>query len=125
VSGQLHASAALTPAKELPAPIGESWTDPRTGLDDIQKLKFLTLPGLKLRPFSHPSRSHSLYLLRYRGSLLLAKMFISLSNSQRNCTLNKQTTLHVFLVTGTRSGKLIILILGQNLRIKLIPYGMH
>jgi hypothetical protein len=25
--------------------------DPRVGLDDVQKRKFLTLPGLELRPF--------------------------------------------------------------------------
>jgi hypothetical protein len=46
------------------------WTDPRAGLDDTQKLTFLTLPRFELRPFGCPSRSQSLYRLRYRGSLL-------------------------------------------------------
>jgi hypothetical protein len=28
--------------------------DPRAGLDDIEKLKFLTLPGLELRSLGRP-----------------------------------------------------------------------
>jgi hypothetical protein len=45
------------------------WVDPRTGLNDVEKRKFLTLPGLKLRPLGCPGRSQSLYLIRYPGSL--------------------------------------------------------
>jgi hypothetical protein len=41
--------------------------DPRAGLDDVEKIKFLTLPGLELQPLSGPSRSQSLYRLRYPG----------------------------------------------------------
>jgi hypothetical protein len=26
------------------------WVEPRTGLDDVEKRKFLTVPGLELRP---------------------------------------------------------------------------
>jgi hypothetical protein len=33
------------------------WVDPRTGLDDVEKRKFLTLPGLEIRPLGSPSRS--------------------------------------------------------------------
>jgi hypothetical protein len=44
------------------------WVDPRAGLDDVVKRKFLTLQGLELRPFGHPARSQSLYRLRYPGS---------------------------------------------------------
>jgi hypothetical protein len=44
------------------------WVDPRTGLDDVEKRKFLTLPGLELRPLGRPARSQSLYWLRYPGS---------------------------------------------------------
>jgi hypothetical protein len=44
------------------------WVDPRAGLDDVQKRKFLTLPELELRPLCHPARSQSLYRLRYPGS---------------------------------------------------------
>jgi hypothetical protein len=43
--------------------------DPRAGLDASEKRKFLTLPGLELRPLSRPARSESLYRLRYPGSL--------------------------------------------------------
>jgi hypothetical protein len=38
------------------------WVDPRAGLDDVEKRKFLTLPGLELLPFGRPARSQSLYL---------------------------------------------------------------
>jgi hypothetical protein len=44
---------------------------PRTGLDDVEKRKFLTLPGLELRPLRRPARSQSLYLLRYPGSIII------------------------------------------------------
>jgi hypothetical protein len=40
------------------------WVDPRSGLDDLEKRKFLTLPGLELRPLSRPARSCSLYRLQ-------------------------------------------------------------
>jgi hypothetical protein len=40
----------------------------RAGLDDMEKLKFLTLEGLELRPLCCPARSQSLYRLRCRGS---------------------------------------------------------
>jgi hypothetical protein len=33
------------------------WVDLRAGLDDLKKRKFLTLPGLKLRPLGRPARS--------------------------------------------------------------------
>jgi hypothetical protein len=46
------------------------WVDPRAGLDSAEKRKFLTLPGLELRPLGRPVRSQSLYRLRYHGSLL-------------------------------------------------------
>jgi hypothetical protein len=45
------------------------WVGPRVGLQDIAKWIFLTLPGLELRPLSHPVCSQSLYRLRYHGSL--------------------------------------------------------
>jgi hypothetical protein len=66
VSGQLHAPAALPPGTHW---IG--WVDPTAGLDDVEKRVFLTLPGLELRPLGRPSRSQSLYRLRYPSSLIL------------------------------------------------------
>jgi hypothetical protein len=41
---------------------------PRTGLDDVEKRKFLPPPGLELRPLSRPARSQSLYRLHSLGS---------------------------------------------------------
>jgi hypothetical protein len=40
----------FTPGEGAPGPhwIG-GWVDPRAGLDDVEKRKFLTLPGLELR----------------------------------------------------------------------------
>jgi hypothetical protein len=48
------------------------WVNLRAGLDDVEKRKFLTLPGLELRPLGRPARSPSLYRLRYPGSLRTA-----------------------------------------------------
>jgi hypothetical protein len=42
---------------------------PRAGLDDVEKRKFLTLPGLELRPLGRQVRSQSLYRLRHPGSI--------------------------------------------------------
>jgi hypothetical protein len=47
--------------------------DPRAGLDDMEKRKFLTLLGLELRPLGRPTRSQSYYRLRYSGSFLSSK----------------------------------------------------
>jgi hypothetical protein len=37
------------------------WVGPVTGLDDVEKRKFLILPGLQLRPLCHPARAASRY----------------------------------------------------------------
>jgi hypothetical protein len=42
--------------------------DPRTGLDDMEKIKFLTIPGFELRPLGRVASSQSLYRLSYPGS---------------------------------------------------------
>jgi hypothetical protein len=57
VNAQLHAQAAL-PRENAPGTdwLG-GWVDPRTGLDDAEKRKFLTLPVLELRPLGHPARN--------------------------------------------------------------------
>jgi hypothetical protein len=41
------------------------WVDPRAGLDDTKKRKFLPPPGLELRSLGRPARSQLLYRLRY------------------------------------------------------------
>jgi hypothetical protein len=58
VSSQLHDPADL--------PLG--WVGPRTGLEDMEKRQFLTLPGLELRCLGRPGCSQSLYRLSYPGS---------------------------------------------------------
>jgi hypothetical protein len=46
--------------------------DPRAGLDDVEKRKFLTLPGLELRPLCCPACRQSLYRLsNITGTCLL------------------------------------------------------
>jgi hypothetical protein len=70
VSGQLHAAAAFAPGERAPGTHWiEGWVDPGAGLGDLEKRKFLTLPGLEFRPLGRPARSPSLYRLRYPGSL--------------------------------------------------------
>jgi hypothetical protein len=56
--------SALRPGRFTPGEIAPGtqwivgWVDPRGGLDDLEKRKFLTLPGLELRPLSRPARSY-------------------------------------------------------------------
>jgi hypothetical protein len=61
--------AALHPGKEPP---GDHWIggccDPRDGMDNVEKKKFFTLPGLELRHFGCSARSQSLYIPCYSGS---------------------------------------------------------
>jgi hypothetical protein len=59
----------FTPGERAPGTLWiECWVNPRAVLDDLEKRKFLILPGLELRPLSRPTRSQSLYRLRYPGS---------------------------------------------------------
>jgi hypothetical protein len=62
---------SFTPEERAPGThwIG-CWMDPRAGLDDVEKRKFLTLLGLELRTLGRPACSQSLYRLRYPGSKL-------------------------------------------------------
>jgi hypothetical protein len=57
VSGQLHAMAYLPPGRDLRTQWIGGWVGPRAGLNDVEKRKFLTLPGLKLRSLGRPARS--------------------------------------------------------------------
>jgi hypothetical protein len=67
MSTKLHVPAALPMGKAH----GIHWIGgclgPRAGSDDVEKRKFLTLPGLELRLLGRPTRSQSLYKLRYPG----------------------------------------------------------
>jgi hypothetical protein len=59
----------FAPGKRAP---GSNWTGAwvglRTGLDDVEKRKFLPLSGLEIRLLGHLARSHLLYRLSYCGS---------------------------------------------------------
>jgi hypothetical protein len=44
------------------------YVNPRGGLDDMEKRKFLTLPELEIRSLGPTARSQSLYWLSYPGS---------------------------------------------------------
>jgi hypothetical protein len=71
------------------------WVGPRAGLDDMEKWKFLTLPGLELRPLSRRARSQSLYGLRYPGSHVQGQLYILIYPLLRNCKSSIQKiTLH-------------------------------
>jgi hypothetical protein len=72
VSGQLHDPAALPPRTHW---VGV-WVGPRTGLDHVEKRKFLTLLGLELQPLSRPARSQSLYRLCCPGSYVWANFIV-------------------------------------------------
>jgi hypothetical protein len=72
VSGELHAPAALPPWKEPPVP---TEYDPRGGMDEVEKRKFLTPPRLDHRPLGHPARSQSLYHRAIPAALVLYIFF--------------------------------------------------
>jgi hypothetical protein len=61
----------FTPRERAPGTrwIG-GWVDPRVGVDDVVKRKFLTLPGLELQLLGRPACSQSLYRLSYPHSCL-------------------------------------------------------
>jgi hypothetical protein len=50
--------------------------DHTAGLDDVEERKFLTLPGLEIRPLGRPARSQSLHWLRQKQNLELQNMNI-------------------------------------------------
>jgi hypothetical protein len=55
----------FTPGERAP---DTHWVDPRSGLDNVEKKKFLTLPELEFRPLGRPAPRQSLYRLRWPGS---------------------------------------------------------
>jgi hypothetical protein len=54
----------FTPGERAPGThwIG-GWVDPRAGLDDLEKRKFLTPPGLELRPLGRPASRYADYAI--------------------------------------------------------------
>jgi hypothetical protein len=43
-----------------------AWVGPRASLNEVERRKFLTQPGLKLRPLARRASSQLLYRLRYQ-----------------------------------------------------------
>jgi hypothetical protein len=71
--------------------------DPRSGLDDVKKRKFLTLPGLKLRPLGSPARSLSLYRLSYLGSLFTVRTVRSTHVHRMDRTQSRSSRWYIYL----------------------------
>jgi hypothetical protein len=92
--------------------------DPRAGLDDVKKRKFLTLPGLELQSFSRPARSQSLYRPRYPGFYKSTRT-ISILNPRLLSILNQPTGTTVqYKNTRTvpvKPGRMVGLLLGPNM----------
>jgi hypothetical protein len=64
VEGERPASrpSRFTPGERAPGThwIG-GWVDPSAGLDNVEKRKFLTLPGLELQPIGRSASSQWIY----------------------------------------------------------------
>jgi hypothetical protein len=70
LSALVHAPPVISHQERAPGALWiGSWVDSRATLDDMEKRKFLSLPGLELRCPCRPGRSQSLYRLRYPSSL--------------------------------------------------------
>jgi hypothetical protein len=93
VSGQLHASEALTRGKRPWYPLDRRMGGSQNLSGRPGGEKNLVLPGLELRPLGHPARSQSLYRLRYFGSPFVWMVVI---NNVKFCT--KRLT-HCYLQT--------------------------
>jgi hypothetical protein len=75
MSGQLHAPASLPREKDPESHCIGGCVDPWAGLENVQKITFLTLLGLELRPLGRPACSQLLYRLRYSGSTEHTELF--------------------------------------------------
>jgi hypothetical protein len=70
VGGEWSASrpCRFTPGERAPGTHWiKDWVDLRAGLNDLEKRKFLTLPGLELRSLCRAVHSQSLCRLHYLG----------------------------------------------------------
>jgi hypothetical protein len=84
MSGQFHAPAHLPPRERGPGThwIG-GWEGPRTGLDDVERRKIFTVPGLEHHLLGRPARSQSLYWLRFPGSHIWISLLDLLALSRK------------------------------------------
>jgi hypothetical protein len=70
--------------------------DLRAGLDDVERRKFLTLPGLELRPLGRPARSQSLCRLTLSRLPVIVKTILVSKNTVsivkiKQCNLGRRT----------------------------------
>jgi hypothetical protein len=70
------------------------WINPRAGLDDLEKGKFLSLSGLELWPLGRPASSQSLYRLHIL-------FHSSLPNSTKQTNNNQQNNLKQKLINNS------------------------
>jgi hypothetical protein len=89
VGGEWSASrpGRFTPGERAPGAHWIGCVDPRASLDDMEKWKFLTQPGLELRPVGRPAHSQSLYRLYYPGSIIII-IIIIISSSSSSSSVN-------------------------------------
>jgi hypothetical protein len=71
---------------------------PRAGLDDVEKIKFLTLPGLEFRPLGRPARSQSVYRLRYPG----VEIFLQVHSENLSAAGEENVAIFFRNCTGTQ-----------------------
>jgi hypothetical protein len=77
--------------------------DPRVGPVDVEKRKFLTLPGLELQPLGRPARSQSLYRLRYPSSFSLLTDSVTKYQPHIKIDLTRVSASKLFF-TASRAG---------------------
>jgi hypothetical protein len=109
MSVQLHVPAALPPGEKVPGThwIG-GWVGPTACLDDVEKTKFVTLPGLELRTVGRSARSQSLYRLRYPGTGLIIIPTFFYCPSDHN---NNQKLIYITCANGFITGTILLHVL--------------
>jgi hypothetical protein len=60
----LYAPSALTPGKDPDTPCIADWMDPGASLEDLEKRKLLTLPGIEMQSLVHSVHGQSHYRLQ-------------------------------------------------------------
>jgi hypothetical protein len=82
---------------------------PRAAMGDMEKQKFLPLPGLELRPLSSTARSQSLYRLRYPGSsdlISLISFFQNKESGLKGTVIHNQISLYIKTVAVLQTTEL-------------------
>jgi hypothetical protein len=95
--------------------------DPRAGLDDSKKKKFLTLPGLVLRPLCRTVRSQSLYRLRYPSVCTFCNSCVKTDFKLMEHSADKYRQLHCLM----RYKSEIITILFCYFHMHVTKYGQY